>query len=92
MLTKNFKTPLLMFYLYELRAAVMALCLRESSRTSPAIITRCFATENINRGKNRRPSGSKTKYVLPQSDNLLYLSACRLIMFLGLKSRWFLPL
>ena len=33
------------------RADVMALCLRASSRTSPYIITRCFATKDIIRGK-----------------------------------------
>ena len=34
------------------RANVMALCQRACSRTIPNIITRCFATKDIIRGKN----------------------------------------
>ena len=36
------------------RADVMALRLRASSRTSPYIITRCFATKDIDRGTKHR--------------------------------------
>jgi hypothetical protein len=50
-LTKTEKTPLLMFQLSELCAAVMPLCLRASSCTIHATITRCFATINIIIGK-----------------------------------------
>ena len=41
------------------RADDMTLCLRASSCTGPDIITRCFATENIIRGKT--PLATLTK-------------------------------
>ena len=52
-----------MFTLFELRAAVMALCLRARSCTHPAITTRCFATENIIRGKTSLATLTKKQWL-----------------------------
>ena len=43
-----------MFTLFELRAAVMALCLIARSCTRPAITTRCFPTEKHHQRKKHR--------------------------------------
>ena len=60
--TKTLKTPLPMSLLFEPCAAVMASCLRASSRTSPAINTRCYATKAICRGKNLGFPSLKNRY------------------------------
>ena len=53
MLTKTFKTPLLLFPLFELPCCCHGFVpVNKLTDTCPAIITRCFATENIIRGKN----------------------------------------
>ena len=52
---KNIKNPSAdVFSSTSFRADAMALCLRANSRTSPTITTRCFATKDIIRGKNRK--------------------------------------
>ena len=55
MLTKTFKTPLLLFPLFELSCCCHGFVpVNKLTDTCPAIITRCFATENIIRGKNNK--------------------------------------
>ena len=56
-----------MFTLFELRAAVMALCLRARSCTRPAITTRCFPTEKHHQRKKHRSLRSlKKQWLRPE--------------------------
>ena len=79
MLTITFKTPLLMFSLFELSCCCHGFVLKScGSCTSPAIIPRCFATENIIRGKT--PLATLTEKQRLRSS---------LFRFLSPLGRWF---
>ena len=72
MLTITSKTPLLMFPLFELSCCCHGFVpVSKLTATDPAIITPCFATENIIRGKNNKNHFRCTKHWV--SDELFFL-------------------